>query len=44
LNDGLPAGLELMGRPFAEETLIALAAGYEAHTHHRLLPPTTPPL
>jgi amidase len=42
--DGLPVGLELMGRPFAEETLIAIAAGYEAHTDHRRLPPTTPPL
>jgi Asp-tRNA(Asn)/Glu-tRNA(Gln) amidotransferase A subunit family amidase len=41
---GLPYGLELMGRPFAEETLLSLAAGYEAHTNHWLLPPTTPPL
>ena len=43
-SDGLPIGLELMGRPFAEPTLIAIAAGYEAHTNHRMLPPTTPPL
>jgi Asp-tRNA(Asn)/Glu-tRNA(Gln) amidotransferase A subunit family amidase len=43
-SDGLPVGLELMGRPFAEPTLIAIAAGYEAHTDHRILPPTTPPL
>jgi amidase len=42
--DRLPVGLELMGRPFAEPTLIAVAAGYEAHTDHRMLPPTTPPL
>ncbi len=41
---GLPIGLELMGRPFAEPTLIAIAAGYETHTNHRRLPPTTPPL
>lgn len=41
---GLPFGLELMGRPFAEETLISMAAGFEAHTDHRRLPPTTPPL
>jgi amidase len=40
---GLPVGLELMGRPLAEPTLIALAAGFEAHTDHRRLPPTTPP-
>jgi len=43
-SDGLPIGLELMGRPFAEPTLIAVAAGYEAHTNHRSLPPTTPSL
>jgi Asp-tRNA(Asn)/Glu-tRNA(Gln) amidotransferase A subunit family amidase len=42
--NGLPVGLELMGRPFAEATLIAIAAGYEAHTSHRAHPPTTPPL
>jgi amidase len=43
-SEGLPVGFELMGRPFAEPTLIAMAAGFEAHTDHRLLPPTTPPL
>lgn len=43
-SDGLPVGLELMGRPFAEPTLISIAAGYEAHTNHRILPPATPPL
>jgi Asp-tRNA(Asn)/Glu-tRNA(Gln) amidotransferase A subunit family amidase len=43
-SDGLPVGLELMGRAFDEATLISIAAGYEAHTDHRRLPPTTPPL
>jgi amidase len=42
--NGLPVGLELMGRPFAETTLIAMASGYEAHTSHRFPPPTTPDL
>ena len=42
--DGLPIGLELIGRRFAEATLIGIAAGYEAHTNHRALPPSTPPL
>jgi amidase len=43
-SDGLPVAIELMGRQFDETTLIAIAAGWEAHTHHRLLPATTPPL
>jgi amidase len=43
-SQGLPIGLELMGRPFSESTLIAVAAGYEAHTEHRILPPATPAL
>lgn len=43
-KDGLPVGLELMSRAFDEATLISIAAGYEAHTDHRGLPPTTPPL
>jgi amidase len=43
-SDGLPVGLELMGRPFDEATLISIAAGYEAHTDHRRLPASTPPL
>ena len=43
-SDGLPVGLELMARPFDEATLLSIAAGYEASTDHRMLPPTTPPL
>lgn len=41
---GLPVGLELMGRPFSEETLIAIAAGYEANVDVRRLPKSTPRL
>lgn len=43
-SDGLPVGLELLGRAFDEATLISIAAGFEAHTDHRRLPSTTPPL
>lgn len=43
-SSGLPIGLELIGRPFDEAALISIAAGYEAHTNHRTLPPATPPL
>jgi amidase len=39
---GLPVGLELLGRPFSEATLIAIASGYEANTDHRRLPGLTP--
>ena len=35
---GVPIGLELIGRPFAELTLIAIAAGYEASGAHRVTP------
>ena len=40
---GLPLGMELLGRPFSEASLISLAGGYEAVADHRWLPPTTPP-
>ena len=42
--DGLPIGLELMGREFDEGVLLKLAYGYEQGTHHRRPPQTTPAL
>ena len=43
-QEGFPIALEFLGRPFSEPTLIRLASGYEASTHHRRTPPSTPPL
>lgn len=42
--DGLPAGLEILGRPFSEPRLLGLAYSYEQATKHRRPPRTTPPL
>lgn len=43
-DDGLPIGAELLGRPFADATLLALAFDYEQSAHPRRAPSTTPPL
>lgn len=43
-SDGMPFGVQLMGRPFSEPTLIRVASGYEARTRHRRAPASTPPL
>jgi amidase len=44
-SDGNPVGLEILGRPWSEPTLIKLAAGYEAKAGAvRKLPPSTPAL
>ena len=40
----LPAGLQLLGRPFGEPELIRVSYAYEQATKHRRPPPTTPPL
>jgi len=41
--DGLPVGLQLVGRPWAEEQLLACVAAYqEATDWHRRLPPLPP--
>ncbi len=41
---GLPVGVELLGRPFAEPRLFELAAGFEAATEHRTPPDRFGPL
>ena len=34
-DDGMPVGLELLGRPFAEAGLLRMAYAFEQATHHR---------
>ena len=43
-GETLPAGLQLLGRPWSESTLLKLAYAYEQATHHRRPPPGTPAL
>jgi Asp-tRNA(Asn)/Glu-tRNA(Gln) amidotransferase A subunit family amidase len=43
-DDGMPVGVEFLGRPFAEPTLLTLAFAFEQATHHRHPPPLTPAL
>jgi amidase len=43
-NEGLPVGLELLGRPFTEAALLGYAYAFEQATHLRRPPTTTPPL
>ena len=40
----LPAGLQLLGAPLGESTLIRIAYAYEQATGHRRPPAATPPL
>jgi Asp-tRNA(Asn)/Glu-tRNA(Gln) amidotransferase A subunit family amidase len=42
--DGLPVGITFFGRPYSEPTLLKLASGFEAATHHRAPPKSTPAL
>ena len=42
--DGMPVGLEMIGREFAEADLIRLAYAYEQATRHRHSPESTPSL
>ncbi len=43
-DDGLPVGVDLLGRAWSEPRLLALAYSYEQAGHPRRPPPTTPPL
>ena len=42
--DGMPVGLEMIGREFAEADLLRLAYAYEQATRHRRAPESTPSL
>ncbi|WP_245800129.1 SWIM zinc finger family protein [Haladaptatus litoreus] len=43
-DDGLPVGIEFLGRPYDEPTLLQFGHSFEQATHHRRPPETTPPL
>jgi len=43
-SDGMPFGMQFLGRPFTEPTLIKLASGFEAATRARKAPASTPAL
>jgi Asp-tRNA(Asn)/Glu-tRNA(Gln) amidotransferase A subunit family amidase len=43
-SDGLPTGLELLGRPFSDVRLVAYAYAFEQAGPRRRPPPTTPAL
>jgi amidase len=44
LGEGLPQGLQIVGRPWQEAKIIGYAYAYEQATHHRRPAPSTPPL
>ncbi len=44
LGEGLPVGLQILGRAWDEAKIINYAYAYEQATHYRRPPPTVPPL
>ena len=43
-DDGMPVGVEMLGRPFSEPDLLTLAYAFEQATHHRRPPALIPRL
>ncbi len=43
-DDGLPVGMELLGRPFSEVDLLRIGRAFEQVAAFRRPPPTTPPV
>ena len=43
-TDGVPVGIEFLGRRFAEATVLKLAYAFEQAYPHRRLPPSAPAL
>ncbi len=43
-DDGLPIGIELLGPPLSEDTLLSIASQYEAIADPRTPPSTAPPI
>ena len=35
---GVPVGMEILGKPFTEGTLLEIAYGFEQHSHFRKVP------
>ena len=44
VHGNLPTGLQILGRPWSEPTLIKIGYAYEQGTRHRRPPASTPPL
>jgi len=44
VHGNLPTGLQILGRPWSEPTLIRIGYAYEQATRHRRPPASTPPL